>query len=70
MKQGGRQKSRPLIVDRQKAFGRNLIAHEILRHLLHVFNCHLRAMTHVSARNNQFLMVKAIREDASALYLI
>ena len=47
MKQGGRQESRALIVDRQKAFGRNLIAHEILRHLHHVFNCHLQAMTHV-----------------------
>ena len=47
VKQGGRQESRALIVDRQKAFGRNLIAHDILRHLLHVFNCHLQAMTHV-----------------------
>lgn len=47
VKQGGRQESRDLIVDRQKAFGRNLIAHEILRHLHHVFNCHLQAMTHV-----------------------
>lgn len=67
MKQGGRWKSRALIVDRQKTFGRNLIAHEILRNLLHVFNCHLRGMTHVSARNNQFLMLKAIREDARPL---